>query len=55
VVSRPSRATTYGGFTTPHGLSILIGQAVFKVSLSNLYPGLVPFIAISIAVLMVLM
>jgi len=28
---------------------------VFKVSLSSLYPGLVPFIAISIAVLMVLM
>ncbi|CAN0414004.1 unnamed protein product, partial [Discosporangium mesarthrocarpum] len=42
-----------GTFTPPFGLNIFVGQAVFKVSLSSLYPGLVPFILISIGVLMV--
>ena len=42
-----------GTFTPPFGLNIFVGQAVFKVPLSSLYPGLVPFIAISIGVLMV--
>ena len=44
---------TIGTFTPPFGLNIFVGQAVFKVPLSSLYPGLVPFIAISIVVLMV--
>ena len=42
-----------GTFTPPFGLNIFVGQAVFKVPLSSLYPGLVPFILISISVLMV--
>ena len=42
-----------GTFTPPFGLNIFVGQAVFKVPLSSLYPGLVPFILISIGVLLV--
>ena len=42
-----------GTFTPPFGLNIFVAQAVFKVPLSSLYPGLVPFILISIGVLMV--
>jgi C4-dicarboxylate transporter DctM subunit len=42
-----------GTFTPPFGLNIFVGQAVFKVPLSSLYPGLIPFILISIGVLMV--
>ena len=42
-----------GTFTPPFGLNIFVGQAVFKVPLSSLYPGLVPFILISVGVLMV--
>ena len=42
-----------GTFTPPFGLNIFVGQAVFKVPLSSLYPGLIPFIAISIGVLMI--
>ena len=42
-----------GTFTPPFGLNIFVGQAVFKVPLSSLYPGLIPFITISIGVLMV--
>lgn len=41
-----------GTFTPPFGLNIFVGQAVFGVPLRSLYPGLVPFIAISIAVLL---
>ena len=40
-----------GTFTPPFGLNIFVAQAVFKVPLSSLYPGLVPFILISIGVL----
>jgi C4-dicarboxylate transporter DctM subunit len=42
-----------GTFTPPFGLNIFVAQAVFKTPLSSLYPGLVPFILISIAVLMI--
>ena len=42
-----------GTFTPPFGLNIFVAQAVFKVPLSSLYPGLMPFIAISIGVLAV--
>ena len=42
-----------GTFTPPFGLNIFVGQAVFRVPLSSLYPGLMPFIALSIAALMV--
>ena len=42
-----------GTFTPPFGLNIFVAQAVFKVPLSRLYPGLVPFILISIGVLMI--
>ena len=43
---------TIGTFTPPFGLNIFVAQAVFKVPLSQLYPGLLPFITISIGVLM---
>jgi C4-dicarboxylate transporter DctM subunit len=44
---------TIGTFTPPFGLNIFVGQAVFRVKLSVLYPGLVPFIALAILALMV--
>jgi C4-dicarboxylate transporter DctM subunit len=40
-----------GTFTPPFGLNIFVAQAVFKVPLAKLYPGLTPFILISIGVL----
>lgn len=40
-----------GMFTPPFGLNIFITQALFKVPLSSIYPGLVPFIAINIVAL----
>lgn len=43
-----------GTFTPPFGLNIFVGQAVFRVPLSSLYPGLAPFIALAIAALMVI-
>jgi C4-dicarboxylate transporter DctM subunit len=42
-----------GTFTPPFGLNIFVGQAIFKIPLSKFYPGLMPFIAISIIVLMI--
>ncbi len=42
-----------GTFTPPFGINIFVGQAVFKAQLSSIYPGLVPFIAIAVAALMV--
>ncbi len=40
-----------GMFTPPFGLNIFVAQALFKVPLANIYPGLVPFIAINIVAL----
>ena len=40
-----------GMFTPPFGLNIFVAQALFKVKLANIYPGLVPFIAINIVAL----
>jgi C4-dicarboxylate transporter DctM subunit len=37
-----------GMFTPPFGLNIFVTQALFKVELKTLYPGLVPFIIIQI-------
>jgi C4-dicarboxylate transporter DctM subunit len=42
-----------GMFTPPFGLNIFVAQALFKVPLKSIYPGLVPFIAINIVALMV--
>ena len=42
-----------GTFTPPFGINIFVGQAVFKAQLSSIYPGLIPFIAIALAALMV--
>jgi C4-dicarboxylate transporter DctM subunit len=42
-----------GTFTPPFGINIFVGQAVFKAPLSSIYPGLVPFIAVAIAALLV--
>lgn len=44
---------TIGTFTPPFGLNIFTGQALFKVPLSAMYPGLVPFIAMAITALAV--
>ena len=41
-----------GMFTPPFGLNIFIAQALFKVPLSRIYPGLVPFIIINIVTLL---
>ena len=40
-----------GMFTPPFGLNIFVAQALFKVPLAKIYPGLVPFIAINIVAL----
>ena len=45
---------TIGTFTPPFGLNIFVGQAVFRVPLATLYPGLLPFIALAIAALMLI-
>ena len=41
-----------GMFTPPFGLNIFVAQALFKVPLKTIYPGLVPFIIINIVALM---
>lgn len=40
-----------GMFTPPFGLDIFVAQAMFKAPLSTIYPGLVPFIGISLVAL----
>lgn len=45
---------TIGTFTPPFGFNIFVAQAVFRVPLSSLYPGLLPFIVLSIAALMLI-
>ena len=35
-----------GMFTPPFGLNIFVSQSLFKVPLSSIYPGLVPFIVL---------
>lgn len=40
-----------GMFTPPFGLNIFVTQALFKVPLSSIYPGLVPFIIINLIAL----
>jgi C4-dicarboxylate transporter DctM subunit len=40
-----------GMFTPPFGLNIFVTQALFRVPLSSLYPGLVPFIIVNLAAL----
>lgn len=37
-----------GMFTPPFGLNIFVTQALFKVPLSKLYPGLMPFIGVNL-------
>ena len=44
---------TVGTFTPPYGLNIFVCQAMFKVPSRELYPGLLPFIALAVAALMV--
>jgi C4-dicarboxylate transporter DctM subunit len=41
-----------GTFTPPFGLDIFTVQAIFKTPLRELYPGLLPFIALAVATLM---
>jgi len=45
---------TIGTFTPPFGFNIFVAQAVFRVPLSSLYPGLLPFIALAITALMLI-
>ena len=42
-----------GMFTPPFGLNIFVTQALTGVLVSTIYPGLVPFIVITIAALAV--
>ena len=41
-----------GTFTPPFGINLFVGQAVFKLPMSVLYPAVVPFIVASVAALM---
>jgi C4-dicarboxylate transporter DctM subunit len=43
-----------GTFTPPFGLNIFVGQAIFKAPLSSIYPGLIPFITLSIIGLLII-
>ena len=43
-----------GTFTPPFGLNIFVGQAVFKAPLSSIYPGLLPFILLSVVGLLII-
>ena len=43
-----------GMFTPPFGLNIFVTQALFKVPLTSIYPGLVPFIFVNLVALMVI-
>ncbi len=45
---------TIGTFTPPFGFNIFVAQAVFRVPLSSLYPGLLPFILLAIGALLVI-
>ena len=40
-----------GCFTPPFGINIFVAQAVFKQPVSVIYPGVAPFIAVSLVVL----
>ena len=42
-----------GTFTPPFGINLFVGQAVFKLPLSVLYPGVMPFIVSSLGALAV--
>lgn len=44
-----------GMLTPPFGLNIFVGTSVFKKSFSDLVPGLIPFILLSLAVLILFM
>ncbi|MCZ8101154.1 MAG: TRAP transporter large permease [Burkholderiaceae bacterium] len=41
-----------GTFTPPFGINLFVGQAVFKLPLSTIYPGVVPFIFAAIGALL---
>jgi C4-dicarboxylate transporter DctM subunit len=43
---------TIGTFTPPFGLNIFVFQAMFKTPSAILYPGLIPFIVLAVAALM---
>lgn len=45
---------TIGTFTPPFGFNIFVAQAVFRVQLAQLYPGLMPFIALAVVALMII-
>lgn len=43
-----------GMFTPPFGLNIFVTQALFKVPLTSIYPGLVPFIVVNLVALLII-
>jgi C4-dicarboxylate transporter DctM subunit len=43
-----------GMFTPPFGLNIFVTQALFKVPLTSIYPGLVPFILVNLVALLII-
>ncbi|MDO8768274.1 MAG: TRAP transporter large permease [Burkholderiaceae bacterium] len=42
-----------GTFTPPFGVNLFVGQAVFKLPLSTLYAGVMPFLLVTLAALLV--
>lgn len=42
-----------GTFTPPFGINIFVAQSIFGASLRNIYAGLVPFIAVAVAGLLI--
>jgi len=43
-----------GTFTPPFGVNIFVAQSIFKVPLSSIYVGLIPFIGVTIIGLMII-
>ena len=48
------RRTSIGCFTPPFGINIFVAQAVFKQPVSVIYPGVAPFIVVSVIVLVLI-
>ena len=43
-----------GPFTPPFGVNIFVAQSIFRVPLSSIYSGVVPFIGVTVLGLMII-
>ena len=43
-----------GTFTPPFGVNIFVAQSIFRVPLSSIYSGVVPFIGVTVLGLMII-